>query len=71
MILANQGLSEKGQCLYLEYLYQDLSASCYDACCIPLFKQQGPQLLLDHKHTMGYFLVASTHVPLTVIGASC
>ena len=64
MILANQGLSGKGQCLYLENRYQLLSYTS-------LFKQIWPQLLLDHKQTMGYLLVASTYGPLTVIGASC
>ena len=32
-----------------------------------LFEQHWPQLLLDHIQTMGYLLVSSTYVPLTVI----
>ena len=65
MILANQGLHGKGHCLYLENRHQLWSYTS-------LFKQHWPQLLLDHKQTMGYLLVmlvASTYVPL--IGASC
>ena len=30
--------------------------SFYHTCCIPLFKQHWPQLLLDHKHTMNYWV---------------
>ena len=31
----------------------------YDTCCIPLFKQHRPQLLLDHNHTMDYWVFVS------------
>ena len=60
MILANQGLSGKGQCLYMEYCYQDLSAIIIHV----VYLRHRPQLLLDHKHTMDYLLVVSTYVLL-------
>ena len=31
----------------------------YHTCGIPLFKQHRPQLLLDHNHTMGYWVFVS------------
>ena len=65
MMLANQGLSGKGQCLYLEYRYQDLSAIIIHV----VYLRHRPQLLLDHKHTMDLFVSGSDTI--TVIGASC
>ena len=71
MILANQGLSGKGQCLYLEYRYQDLSAFTIHLVYLYLSNNDHNFYWTDHKHTMDYLLVVGTYVPLTVIGASC
>ena len=66
MILANQGLSGKGQCLYLEYPYQDPSAFNDHTCCIPLnlsHTDHNFYWTINGQWATEYLLVVSTYVP--------
>ena len=71
MILANQGLSGKGQCLYLEYRYQDPSAFIIHVVYLYLSTDHNFYWTIITQWATEYLLVVSTYVPLTVNGASC
>ena len=71
MILANQGLSGKGQCLYLEYRYQDPSAFIIHVVYLYLSNTNHNFYWTIITQWATEYLLVSTYVPLKVIGTSC